>query len=92
VRASRAPASLPHLVEFEYVWVAWLLSLAASFALFEGYAIRTHRATLSQFVWEMSRAWPPFAWLAGIAVGGLIVHFSGWGYRPDEELLDGLDS
>ena len=59
----------------EWVWVAWLLVVAASFAVFEGLAIAHKRPTLSRTVWEVSKAWPPLPWVAGVVVGFLAAHF-----------------
>ena len=59
-------------------WTAWLLMIAVSFALAEGYALRTDRKTLSRYVWDLSKAFPPFPWIVGVAVGFLACHFW-WG-------------
>jgi hypothetical protein len=58
-----------------FVWLAWLIVIAASFAVFEGYALRNNKLTLSRFVWNASRAWPPLPAIFGIVVGILIAHF-----------------
>ena len=58
-----------------WVWTLWLLALIASFAVFEGCAIRTHRTTLSAFVWALSKGWPPLPFVCGLVAGGLAVHF-----------------
>lgn len=60
------------------VWTAWLIFIVASFACFEGYALRTDRTTLSRYVWTLSKAWPPFPWIAGVLTGFLAAHFW-WG-------------
>lgn len=60
------------------VWTIWLAAIALSFAAFETYAIRTNRTTLSRWVWTVSKAWPPFPWLAGVLTGFLAAHFW-WG-------------
>jgi hypothetical protein len=65
----------PKMLPFEWVWAGWLLFLVISFSFLEGYAIYTQRSTLSRFVWELSVAWPPFPWVAGIFVGFLGAHF-----------------
>jgi hypothetical protein len=57
------------------VWTLWLLVLIASFAAFEGYALKTGRTTLSRYVWTISEQWPPFGWVCGVIVGGLAAHF-----------------
>ena len=58
-----------------WVWTLWLLAWIASFAVFEGFAIRTHRTTLSAFVWALSKGWPPLPFVCGLVAGGLAVHF-----------------
>jgi len=58
-----------------WVWIAWLLAFAGSFALFEGYAIKTGRMTLSRFVWNVTKGFPPFGWVCGVIVGFLAAHF-----------------
>jgi hypothetical protein len=58
-----------------FVWLAWLIAIAASFAVFEGYALRNDKRTLSRTVWMASRAWPPLPCIFGIVVGILISHF-----------------
>ena len=68
-----APPKLDHA--FEWIWTAWLLSLVVSFGVLEGTAIRRKESTLSRFVWELSKGWPPFPWAAGILVGFLGAHF-----------------
>lgn len=61
-----------------WVWLGWLIFLIASFAVFEGFALKTGRTTLSRFVWNISAAWPPFGWVCGVIVGFLACHFW-WG-------------
>lgn len=58
-----------------WVWTAWLVALVISFAVFEGWALRTGRTTLSRFTWNLSKAWPPLPWVCGVIAGGLAVHF-----------------
>ena len=57
------------------VWVIWLLVIALSFAGFEGHALRTGRSTLSRFVWNLNKGFPPLGWMVGIVVGFLGAHF-----------------
>ena len=71
---------------FEWVWTAWLLALVISFSALEGTAIHRKKSTLSYFVWELSKAWPPFPWVAGIVVGFLGCHF--WGGRFNKGGVD----
>ena len=58
-----------------WVWIGWIIFLAVSFALFEGFAVKTGRSTLSEFVWNLTKGWPPFGWLCGVIVGFLACHF-----------------
>lgn len=58
-----------------WVWAGWLLFLVVSFAVFEGWALMMDRATLSRFVWTLSKAWPPLPFVCGLIAGGLAVHF-----------------
>lgn len=60
---------------YVWVWVGWLIFLIVSFAIFEGYAIKTGRQTLSRTVWIWSKAWPPLPFICGLIAGGLAVHF-----------------
>jgi uncharacterized membrane protein len=59
-------------------WALWLLTIIVSFALFEGYALKTGHMTLSRWVWTISKAFPLFPWLAGVLTGVLATHFF-WG-------------
>lgn len=56
-------------------WTIWLTLIVISFAAFEGYALKTNRTTLSRWVWTVSKAWPPFPWVAGVLTGFLAAHF-----------------
>jgi len=58
-----------------WFWVFWVLFIAVSFAVAEGYAIKTGRVTLSATVWKITRAWPLLPFVAGLLAGGLAVHF-----------------
>ncbi len=60
------------------VWTAWLCIIAGSFVCFEAFALKTDRTTLSRYVWTISKAWPPFPWIAGVLTGFLAAHFW-WG-------------
>ena len=61
-----------------WFWPAWLFIIAGSFAVAEGFALATGRTTLSRWVWTVSKAWPPFPWIAGVLTGFLAAHFW-WG-------------
>jgi len=60
------------------VWTVWLTLIVISFAAFEGFALKTNRTTLSRYIWTISKAWPPFPWVAGVLTGFLAAHFW-WG-------------
>ena len=59
-------------------WAVWLFAIAASFTAFEVYALANNKTTLSRFVWNCSKAWPPFPWVVGLLTGFLAAHFW-WG-------------
>ena len=58
-----------------WVWVAWIIVLVVSFAIFEGFALATGRTTLSRTVWTINKNFPPFGWMCGLVVGFLAAHF-----------------
>jgi hypothetical protein len=62
-------------MNMNYVWSAWFVAWVVAFAGFETYAIMTGNKTLSVFVRDVSAAWGPLQFLAGLVVGGLAVHF-----------------
>jgi hypothetical protein len=60
-------------------WTIWLFFLLpVSFAAAEGYALYTGRQTLSRYIWNLSKAWPPFPFVSGFIIGFLACHFW-WG-------------
>lgn len=59
------------------LWAVWLFVIAASFALFEGLALHRGTPTLSRWVWTVSKAWPPFPYIAGFITGFSPVIFGG---------------
>lgn len=58
-----------------WVWVAWIIAPLIAFAIFEGYALKNNRTTLSRLVWNATRAWPPLPFVIGVVVGMLASHF-----------------
>lgn len=71
-------------VRSPWVWVAWLLAVAASFAVLEGLALADNDGlSLSQFYVNIKYAWPPISVLVGIAIGILIGHL-GWWWVPKQ--------
>ncbi len=71
-----------------WVWPLWILALITSFAVFEYVALTTGRTTLSRWVWNASKAWPPLVFVAGLIAGGLAVHFW-WHWCPDLGSVNG---
>jgi hypothetical protein len=61
-----------------WFWVFWVVLIAVSFGIAEGWAIKTHRITLSATVWAITKAWPPLPFVAGLLAGFLACHFW-WG-------------
>jgi hypothetical protein len=61
-----------------WIWVFWVLTIAVTFAILEGWAIKTGRTTLSRTVWTISADWPPLPFVAGLVAGFLACHFW-WG-------------
>lgn len=59
----------------QWHWWVWILFIAVSFGLFEGYALQTDTVTLSQTVWMSSIEFPLLPFLVGMLFGGLAVHF-----------------
>lgn len=71
-----------------WVWSGWLLALIVSFAVFEGYALKNGRTTLSRYTWNAFVAWPPLAAVFGMVFGGLAVHFF-WHWCPPGSISAG---
>lgn len=68
-----------------WVWLGWLLTIAVTFAIFEGYALsHADGLSLSQFTVDALTAWPPLHVLIGIGIGILITHFS-WHWVPKQK-------
>lgn len=71
-------------VRSPWVWIAWLLLIAVSFAVLEGLALADPGGlSFSQFFVNVKYAWPPISCLVGIAIGILICHF-GWWWVPKQ--------
>lgn len=58
-----------------WIWPLFWIAVALGFGCLEGYAIATGRMTLSRWTWNMTKAWPPWAFCCGLAVGFLACHF-----------------
>ncbi len=69
-------------------WTALIIANIVIFAILEGYALSRSDPdggiTLSRYVWEASKAWPPLVFLLGMIVGGLVVHFW-WPWDPSRK-------
>jgi len=63
------------------VWALWLAAFVGAFAILEGYAIKSGRATLSLSTWRLFQKWPLIAVVFGMVFGGLAVHFF-WHWCP----------
>ena len=59
-------------------WIFFLIFIVLAFVFGEAYALANNRQTLSRFVWDLSKAWPPFSWVIGIFTGFVASHFW-WG-------------
>jgi hypothetical protein len=60
--------------------VPWLVAVAF-LLVYEAWALRTGRRTLSRMVWNATVAWPLVPFVAGVVCGGLAVHFW-WHWCP----------
>ena len=60
-----------------WMWIVWLLVVAISFALIEGWAIKhpQRQWTLSRTIATWGARWPLSIALWGMLFGGLLVHF-----------------
>jgi hypothetical protein len=64
-------------------WTIWLfVLLPLSFGVGEAYALANRRTTLSRYIWNLSKAWPPFPFFAGFLAGFLACHFWWGGIVP----------
>jgi hypothetical protein len=58
-------------------WAIWYGLSFIGFVSLEAYAIMHGKPTLSRTVWDLQWKYPYFAFVAGIGVGSLAVHFFG---------------
>lgn len=63
-------------------WAVWLALIAATFAGMEAWSLVHGTSTLSRFVWNITEAFKPFAFLAGFLNGFLVCHFWWGGVIP----------
>ncbi len=69
-------------------WTALILVNILIFAILEGYALSRPDPdggiTLSRYLWEAAKAWPPLVFLMGMVTGGLVVHLF-WRWDPEDK-------
>ena len=58
-----------------WFWAFWIVSIAVTFAIAEGWALKTGKRTLSASVWTWSAHFPLLPFIAGLLAGGLAVHW-----------------
>ena len=66
----------------KWVWASWILLIAVSFSILEGYALIDNTTTLSRFVWTITAAFPPIPFIVGFLAGFLCCHFWWGGIVP----------
>ena len=66
----------------KWIWASWILAIAVTFSLLEGYALLDNTTTLSRFVWTITAAFPPIPYIAGFLSGFLVCHFWWGGIVP----------
>jgi hypothetical protein len=70
-----------------WVWPWFLLVVVVGFLIFELYAFYSGKTTLSRYIHEKTKAWPPLEFfiglVLGILVGGLGVHLY-WQWCADQ--------
>lgn len=59
-------------------WAFFLIVILLMFIGGESYALAYGRQTLSRFVWDLSKSWPPLGWIMGLVTGFVAAHFF-WG-------------
>lgn len=66
--------------------VGGLIVWVGIFSAMEGYALHHDDAlTLSRFLWDVSQAWPPIVFLAGLVIGltiGILTSHLFWRWDP----------
>jgi len=68
-----------------WVWLIWLLLIAASFATLEWHALSTPDGlSLSQWTVDLLYAWPLAGPLIGMGIGILLCHFF-WPWTPKQK-------
>jgi hypothetical protein len=58
-----------------WFWGIWIAVTIIAFGVGEAYALKHNVPTLSRTVWNITAAWPPFAVVYGLVLGGLAIHF-----------------
>ena len=59
-------------------WTVFIVGLLLAFAVGETYALMSGRTTLSRYVWNGTKAWPPLPFIVGLVVCFVASHFW-WG-------------
>ncbi len=59
-------------------WTVLLAAFVSAFAVGESYALAKNKTTLSRFVWDLTKAWPPLPLIVGCVTGFGFAHFW-WG-------------
>jgi hypothetical protein len=60
------------------IWGAFFIIVIAAALTLETYCLVTNRQTMSRFVWNLSKAWPPLPLIVGLSFGFLFSHLW-WG-------------
>ena len=76
----------------KWVWASWILAIAVTFSLLEGYALLDNTTTLSRFVWTITASFPPIPFIAGFLAGFLCCHFWWGGIVPFAPVKEGKDT
>ena len=65
------------------IWALWVCGAMILFSIIEGFALITRRIpTLSATIWQLTKRWPIFPFVLGLAIGVLAIHFFGNGMCP----------
>jgi hypothetical protein len=59
-------------------WIFFLATILLMFTVGEVYALAYNKQTLSRFIWDVSKIWPPLPWVMGLVTGFVAAHFF-WG-------------
>jgi hypothetical protein len=59
-------------------WALFFTLMLSLFIAGETYALAKGKPTLSRFIWNLTKAWPPLPLVVGLAIGFVSAHFW-WG-------------